>query len=705
MSYQPVFALISILLLGISTLLHAEPILYIKQNFDDTTVFNPGLMQENLGAADQPPGAWKHQGHNAGLELVTSPVASTPHALKITRQETGGTNLTFFKATAIPSQHDFSIRFALYLPEKGSLAVWFTNDGSLPFGGFRFVADGELSGYVGTQKAFIWKPSRGITVPTKKFFTVSIQFNAGAKRYAATLLDESGEVLALSRKYPFLGDDQFKAIKFIDCMPAGTTAYVDDLEITWDSEVSKGRVLPRGPVSEVLSEPMPGLTVTRGSMRLGPIEERKQPRNDKLRYAVIMPFQVGPRTAGAFVNRAIYESYWNYDAEDGNDIFLFDDLNRISESKPFKLNRSGVQPDAKYNNTPRQFIRFPVNGGFVPYGALINGTPHPHAGTGYALGQVVTFPAGPNGTFSYETSPINGETDFFQLSYDGKELKVVSHQILDDLLPVPNSPWKIRNIGMTTAIPDGTDLLQPCQADSGSGASYRQASGVSRWSYSNGGWRPMDFTPIAISSEEEEHTFYEPSLVRDRSGRLIFATRDDGRQNKERPAWGNDIKQDINVWRSPDNGKTWEHIVYVEQLRTGPMALGRTADATLFVMGNPILEGKPGHLMRNVLYMWPINDMQNGLMKPLVVCDAVEQFGKGYNNSWNVDHPNGTVLRLADGKEHGVIAYRVRDPHFVSGFKRDDPRTIVSEPSPQAGAYIEEVSHPGTAVPIWEFKD
>ena len=63
---------------------------------------------------------------------------------------------------------------------------------------------------------------------------------------------------------------------------------------------------------------------------------------------------------------------------------------------------------------------------------------------------------------------------------------------------------------------------------------------------------------------------------------------------------------------------------------------------------------------------------------------------------WYADHPNSTVVRLADGRLHGVICFRVCGAAEVIWH---------ALPSPQTGAWIEEIleSPKAKPVPIWRF--
>ncbi|WP_306590819.1 hypothetical protein [Geothrix sp. 21YS21S-4] len=198
------------------------------------------------------------------------------------------------------------------------------------------------------------------------------------------------------------------------------------------------------------------------------------------------------------------------------------------------------------------------------------------------------------------------------------------------------------------------------------------------------------FIPIAYS-EAGSHNYYEPSLVREGNGALLFAARDDGQQL---PGIGTAREQDLNAWRSTNGGMTWKHVLHVDKVRSGPMSIGISLNGIPFIAGNPIIN-EPSGSERDLMYLWTFD--ANSTLYPLCVRDALADFGANSYGSWNVDHPNSTILRLYDGNPHCVMAYRVRDPH-VSG------SAGVLNPSPQSGSYIEElISMYGTPIPIWEF--
>lgn len=432
-------------------------------------------------------------------------------------------------------------------------------------------------------------------------------------------------------------------------------------------------------LSSVLTDPL----------RLGPISGQKAPNNDNLRYGVVFPFQIGPTMAAAFVNRGVYTANWNYDFEDGSDVILFDNVATIQANNAICLNRSGVEPDSDFGGQNRYFNRFPTIGGFVPYGAKVGDTySHPHAGTGFGISQVLTFPVASDGTFSWSSSPICRKLEIFQFSYQGSSFQVLSTSVRTEANPltVPNSPWIILSGGISMAIPDGYDLLFPVWARNGT----TECVGISRWSRIDGSWQVVSFIPIAYS-ETGVHNYYEPSLIREAGGALLFAARDDGRQN---PPMGTAREQDINAWRSTNGGMTWSHILHVDQVRSGPMCIGISLNGIPFIVGDPIINEPPGS-ERDLMYLWTFD--ANSVLYPMCVRYALGDFGTNPYGAWYVDHPNNTILRLYDGNLHCYLAYRVRDPHVYGS-------AGVLNPSSQSGSYIEEViSMYGTPVPIWQF--
>ena len=127
------------------------------------------------------------------------------------------------------------------------------------------------------------------------------------------------------------------------------------------------------------------LQITRGGPDL--ISPPSTPPGETWYYQVILPFQVAPRLAAAFCNiRKEYAS--GADFETGVDVVLFDDLSSVSADHAVPITRNHEEPNPRTNPPGAKsiMVKYPAAGGFVPLGAKrLDGSPHPHAGTGFAL--------------------------------------------------------------------------------------------------------------------------------------------------------------------------------------------------------------------------------------------------------------------------------------------------------------------------------
>ena len=98
-------------------------------------------------------------------------------------------------------------------------------------------------------------------------------------------------------------------------------------------------------------------------------------------YGLGFPFQVAPDRAAVFCNVRV-EGVNVTDFENGTDVIIFDDLDSISAEGAVAISRNERETGAE--GEERIVVKFPIIGGFVPRGALReDGTPHPHAGTGF----------------------------------------------------------------------------------------------------------------------------------------------------------------------------------------------------------------------------------------------------------------------------------------------------------------------------------
>ena len=453
------------------------------------------------------------------------------------------------------------------------------------------------------------------------------------------------------------------------------------------------------------------LSITRGDADL--TVPADVPEGKSWRYGLIFPFQVGPRMAAAFVNIRIRNGVMaparsGDDYEVGNDVVLFDDVNLppSAPAVPVTRNHEAANPNSNPPNQTAIMVKYPMRGGFVPLGAKNpDGSPHPHAGTGFGIDTGLARrpgdPKSAHGGGMYEDAERYQIMEVFQFSYDGDQFRVTGkEQVLPTGLV---SGWSISNGGLTNAIADGADLLVGMHASKVDGAGNPEpeaprGSGVLRWQRTNRLWRPVSFVPVTGTDESTE-----PSLIRDTNGDLLFSARGKG---GTRP-------HAIRVWRSRDGGETWKKIIHVVGVISScPITLNQAADGTPYIASNMYLvpldpipkrfripadaEGRVrgGGWTRQKLYLWPLSDDRAGLEAPILGRHCKAEFGPAPSGSmWRADHPSSTTVQLADGNWHNVMGYRIHDD--VESHELPSP--------PQTGAYLEEVISAGEPIPTWKF--
>ena len=449
--------------------------------------------------------------------------------------------------------------------------------------------------------------------------------------------------------------------------------------------------------------------ILRGSVLRSP--PRTNPPGGVWRYGLGFPFQLAPRKAAIFCN--IKGSRGN-DFEEGTDVILFDDLAalHVEEAVPISRNHQEANP---YTVPPGQtsiMVKYPVRGGFVPLGAKRrDGSPHPHAGTGFGVCDAEAWPLVGNKSHGYATGRTGGPGTYEyhelqQYSYD-RTFKVESSERIfyDEWLP----GLTMYNAGLSMAIPDGDDLLQPFSVQ---GKPDRRkhnydglGAGVVRWRRGARGWRPVEY--VAATGEAPKG-FMESSLIRDLDGALLLLAR-----------WGSEAEQyDIRIWRSTD-GRSWKKIIHVVgAVAATPISLNQAADGTPYVASNPyeilmhpfrdpdgiwakrISRDSQGRVrgggsLREKLCIYPVNKDRSGLEATILARDPYVEFGlppSGY--LWDLDHPVAATVQLGDGQWHNVLCYRLCD----LGETR-----LGSAPAPQSGIYVDEVLSSGTPIPTWNF--
>lgn len=468
-----------------------------------------------------------------------------------------------------------------------------------------------------------------------------------------------------------------------------------------------------------------------------------------LRYALPFPFQCGPTTMGLLVMRMV-EGTPNYGYLDGSDVVLVDSL-RDERCRIFPATRN---EELGRNGGVQLNLKSPLIGGFVPIGAqAVNGTPHPHAGTGFAVCQAHIFPSFEQGGFSWRDPQREDLNETYALSFDGTTFKTERVATFTQQpgrpLELGDTGWALLVSGITNAIPDGNDLLFPVPAVRIDRTAT--AVGVARWARVAGSaWTAVDFEPVATSEGDqtagcgpgtrrsiEACPWMEPSLVRDASGHLLFSAR--GADAFE--AADNRSGFCVQVWRGKPVGRSqrcrWTVALLQHDVgHNSPVTINSTGNIA-YLVSSPynrdlLPESDATGRGREKLVMWPLEHQREraageanepsstqqtsgdeqwfNLRDPVLVRDCLQSFGQPPQfpkrcgaaqvvgddgkadppEKWMVDHANGVVCRLANGWR-AVLAYRIcHSPRYRP--------SSVREPSEHSGAYVVDTGLVGSAI-------
>lgn len=450
------------------------------------------------------------------------------------------------------------------------------------------------------------------------------------------------------------------------------------------------------------------IEVTHGKLLLKAPPDR--PRQGTLRYALGFPFQTGPRTIGVMTMRTI-EGTPNYGFLDGSDVILLDELKLSGRERIFAASRNELE-EGKGGEPPRLLIKSPLMGGFVPLGALrVDGTPHPHAGTGFGIAQAHWFPFR-DGQFSWGDRQRQDMIEVYRLAYDGNTFASrrtgVWPQNAGSPLRIGDTGWHIMLTGLSNAIPDGDDLLMAALAARIDRSAV--SAGAVRWSRRDGAWQPVGFDPVAVvpanvpdgPNPMERCPWMEPSLARDADDGLLFSVR--CADSFQQPG---DVGQGYRLclWRSTERGQ-WAEVLDTSNARlNSPVTVNVAADGSAYMASNPydpafVPETNVSGRGREKLVLWPLDAKRRRLEPARLIRDALGEFGAPPSaatpEQWMVDHPNGATLRLKDGNWRHVLLYRVcHCPRY---------RASGMPPSPHNGCWIEEVVSRGDVRPVWRFE-
>lgn len=409
--------------------------------------------------------------------------------------------------------------------------------------------------------------------------------------------------------------------------------------------------------------------------------------NLPVRYGLGFPVQLGPQTAGLLCNLRVV-GVGRTDYEDGTDLFVFDDLGKIAQGGPIPLSRNEKERDPATGEA-RFIAKYPLVGGFWPLGAKQpDGSPHPGAGRGFVVCQALSlFGTGEKLTWEMFSKPgLRCYTEVLQLAYDGQKVTVTKRDLIRTGVGWPTANgWGVVMGGMRSALPDGSDFLMAVSAQKDG----QNMTGVCRFSYADGEWRPVAFTPVAPGAEA--------SLARRADQSLLFLTRPETSLGPRAP-------RSIMLWTSADGGQTWRQLVDEPNLRPQtPVSVGATADGTAFVLANTFGMTSPDrtvqwwHLDRARLVLWQVADTAGELKPAQVLRDGWDDFGPPPPETmWDVDHPTSGIVRLADGRWHSLITYRV----MAFSWRGDAAGETVT---PHTGCYVEETPLTDPATPPWRF--
>jgi hypothetical protein len=339
----------------------------------------------------------------------------------------------------------------------------------------------------------------------------------------------------------------------------------------------------------------------------------------------------------------------------GTFYIIFDSFDQLDEKNAvaFSTNHEGINP---IDGRDSVFMKFCPAVGFVPLG-----TTHPGAGTGFALSYVQSIPKdlseeeGFGGQWMSSDKIFRG-WELMQLKTDGEKLEVLSTEMLSPEEIVPG--YTVIGRGLTTAIEDSDDLLLPIQYTKGKCPDLKAMagygaypSGILRWTYTDKGWQP----DTSIKDVTGNITANEASLIRSADGDLLMSARETGKDNTE--------KFDVYIWKSTNNGETWELSMHESKVRSeSPVSLNQTVQGTPYIAGNLFTAGLGGSsygYTREILCFWEISKDHKSLKSPYFAHCARTEFGMPPSDKgWRIDHPISKVINLKDGK-HNILATRV----------------------------------------------
>ena len=380
-------------------------------------------------------------------------------------------------------------------------------------------------------------------------------------------------------------------------------------------------------------------------------------------------FQVTRELAAFVVNVRCFGKQ-TCDFELGNDIYLFDSFETLGESEPLTFLRSFTDrhPD---DGSEVVFSRYDGQVAFVPVGATLpDGTPHPHAGTGFCLGTAIALPANAQGAASVDV--YRGNLGWFliltQLAWQDDTLIQTNRQILrpTDFMPGANDS------GLGAPVFDGADILIPFSmvkpAPYGLGLLRMQR-------LADGQWHPGTFEMIAPEKGDNPPLFSKPtpgdglsgcegSAARLADGQVVFTCREWGPK-----PWSPEPLEAsrMRLWKGCPGVTPFRQVQERAFFHTlSPITVGATWEGEPYLLANAYSRtdwkgaAVPSLDIREKLLLYPLAGENLAPAEPLLLCDVVNDFGEPgpETGGWFADHPMGWRLQL-QGKQRNFVTWRV----------------------------------------------
>jgi len=341
----------------------------------------------------------------------------------------------------------------------------------------------------------------------------------------------------------------------------------------------------------------------------------------------------------------------------GNDGFVFARLSDIDSKQAVPINRLEPNYRLKSGETGVQ-AKYPGSGGFVPMGAkLVDGRPHPAAGTGFLFSAT--------GTYLPDRSEAHPRADnwleMIQLRWDGKALQVLERMRVEELLGMP-----MKNVALSVFLPQDQGFLCPVVTTNSGIVVIRFDWNGQRWTPSASG-KPFVTAGSRIVGNQwiqpvESHRYaeIEPSIWKDGDRYMIYTRGSDPRGR---------------VYTSTD-GLNYT-LLFDHQNHTVPQVVSQGLDGSCYLATNT----GPG-MLRNPLIALALKGQS--FVEPIIVHDE-----NGVRNDKGpevpfCDHAVGTNVRL-EGMWRHLLCYRLCDLRETNGQG--------APPTPNTGVYIAEMEY------------